>query len=350
MAASLLVVTSPSLSVSREFESTAISPPAPASLTSSGFGSLVTGKRNSVRGRNSLSWVVRRNGFLGSGVAALRNSAKLSGNSVYSARENSNLAGGFCKASLDALIFDCDGVILESEDLHRRAYNLTFEHFNVKCDSKLVDWDTEFYDVLQNTVGGGKPKMRWYFGKNGWPTSTVFETAPESDEDRSTLIDTLQDWKTDKYKDLISSGAKTRPGVLELMDEARSMGIKLAVCSAATKSSVVFCLTNLLGKERFEQLDCFLAGDDVKNKKPDPLIYKVAAENLGVSPDRCLVIEDSLIGLQAARGAGMRCVISYTSSTSNQDFTGSAARYANLGGISLKELIKLMDTTPAAVL
>ncbi|KAL3701432.1 hypothetical protein R1sor_019454 [Riccia sorocarpa] len=175
----------------REY-STAISPPSPASVTSSGFGPLVPGKRNSVRGRNSLSWGVRRNGFLGSGVAALRNSAKLSGNSVYSARENSNLAGGFCKASLDALTFDCDGVILESEDLHRPASNLTFEHFSVKSDSKLVDSDTEFYDVLQNTVGGGKPKMRWYFGKNGWPTSTVFGTAPESDEDRSTLTDTLQ--------------------------------------------------------------------------------------------------------------------------------------------------------------
>ncbi|BBM98488.1 hypothetical protein MPTK1_1g13930 [Marchantia polymorpha subsp. ruderalis] len=55
------------------------------------------------------------------------------------------------------------------------------------------------------------------------------------------------------------------------------------------------------GKERFEQLDCFLAGDDVKNKKPDPSIYKVAAEKLGANPERCLVVEDSVIGLHCTR-------------------------------------------------
>lgn len=56
------------------------------------------------------------------------------------------------------------GVILLSEDLHRVAYNAVFEHFDVRCSGELVVWSEEFYDQLQNTVGGGKPKMRWYFG------------------------------------------------------------------------------------------------------------------------------------------------------------------------------------------
>ena len=55
------------------------------------------------------------------------------------------------------------GVILLSEDLHRVAYNAAFEHFDVRCNGELVVWSEEFYDMLQNTVGGGKPKMRWYF-------------------------------------------------------------------------------------------------------------------------------------------------------------------------------------------
>jgi hypothetical protein len=69
--------------------------------------------------------------------------------------------------SLDALIFDCDGVILESEHLHRQAYNDAFAHFGVRCppaadaDTPLY-WDEAFYDDLQNRIGGGKPKMRWY--------------------------------------------------------------------------------------------------------------------------------------------------------------------------------------------
>lgn len=68
-------------------------------------------------------------------------------------------------ASLQALIFDCDGVILESEHLHRQAYNDAFAHFDVRCPnstSQPLNWSIEFYDELQNRIGGGKPKMRWY--------------------------------------------------------------------------------------------------------------------------------------------------------------------------------------------
>lgn len=63
-----------------------------------------------------------------------------------------------------ALIFDYDGVILESEHLHRQAYN-NAAHFNVRCpnspSSEPLNWSPEFYDELQNQIGGGKPKMRW---------------------------------------------------------------------------------------------------------------------------------------------------------------------------------------------
>lgn len=69
--------------------------------------------------------------------------------------------------SLQALIFDCDGVILESEHLHRQAYNDAFVHFSVRCPSSSspgpLNWDVQFYDELQNLIGGGKPKMRWFF-------------------------------------------------------------------------------------------------------------------------------------------------------------------------------------------
>lgn len=91
-----------------------------------------------------------------------------------------------------------------------------------------------------------------------------------------------------------------------------------AVCSAATKSSVVFTVNNLLGVDRVAALDVFMAGDDVPAKKPDPSIYRIASERLGVAPECCLVVEDSKIGLDAALGAGMRCLITYTNSTREQ--------------------------------
>ncbi|KAL0352283.1 UNVERIFIED_CONTAM: Haloacid dehalogenase-like hydrolase domain-containing protein [Sesamum calycinum] len=255
--------------------------------------------------------------------------------------------------ALQALIFDCDGVILESEHLHRQAYNDAFAHFNVRCpsssSSQPLNWSLEFYDELQNQIGGGKPKMRWYFKEHGWPTSTVFDTSPESDEDRAKLIDILQDWKTERYKEIIKSGTvEPRPGVLRLMDEAKVSGKLLAVCSAATKSSVILCLENLIGMERFKGLDCFLAGDDVKEKKPDPSIYLTASKKLGVSEKDCLVVEDSVIGLQAATGAGMSCVISYTPSTASQDFSDAIAIYPDLSNVRLTDLEALLKDAVAA--
>ncbi|KAK9228623.1 hypothetical protein WN944_021576 [Citrus x changshan-huyou] len=239
--------------------------------------------------------------------------------------------------SLQALIFDCDGVIIESEHLHRQAYNDAFSHFNVRCDpssQQSLNWDPEFYDVLQNQIGGGKPKMRWYFKEHGWPSSTIFDNPPVTDDDQAKLIDLIQDWKTERYQQIIKSGTvEPRPGVLRLMDEAKAAGKKVAVCSAATKSSVILCLENLIGMERFEGLDCFLAGDDVKQKKPDPSIYVTAAKRLGISEKDCLVVEDSVIGLQAATRAGMACVITYTSSTAEQDFKDAIAIYPDLSNV-----------------
>ncbi|KAM3387905.1 hypothetical protein ACQJBY_010615 [Aegilops geniculata] len=127
------------------------------------------------------------------------------------------------------------------------------------------------------------------------------------------------------------------------MDEVKGAGIKLAVCSAATKSSVVLCLENLLGLERFNGLDCFLAGDDVKMKKPDPSIYITAAKKLGLESKNCLVVEDSVIGLQAAKGAGMSCIITYTPSTANQDFKDAIATYPDLSNVRLEDLKLLLQ-------
>eukprot|EP00850_Spirogloea_muscicola_P005602 SM000026S08851 [mRNA] locus=s26:74061:80361:- [translate_table: standard] len=207
-------------------------------------------------------------------------------------------------------------MLLTYEITEGRTHASNGLQFDVRCPGSLpVDWTTEFYEDLQNKIGGGKPKMRWFFGENGWPTSTIFPSGPQSDEEKTKLIDTLQDWKTTRYQEIIASGG-----------------------------------------DRFQLLDCFLAGDDVDKKKPDPTIYRTAAERLRVDPDHCLVVEDSLIGLQlfdkaggaaewvffvtaqAANGAGMRCIITYTGSTQNQDFSSAVAVYPDLEHTTLVDL------------
>lgn len=196
-------------------------------------------------------------------------------------------------------------------------------------------WDEASYDMLQNTVGGGKPKMRWWFGREGWPTNAAVpgqaDAPPADEEARTALIDTLQEWKTAEFERLIKSGeVSPRPGVLRLMDEARAAGLKVGVCSAATKSACVTTVTAMLGPERLAGLDIFLAGDDVSSKKPDPEIYLTAAARLGVEPAACVVIEDSMVGLGAALAAGMRCIITYTSSTAGEAFPGAERVVAGL--------------------
>ena len=132
-------------------------------------------------------------------------------------------AVGKAKASITsnpkyALLFDCDGVIVLTEELHRLAYNGAFEDFDVRIGGERVDWKVDYYDVLQNTVGGGKPKMKWHFNKNGWPSSRL-GPAPSSAEAQDDLVDQLQDCKTEIYTRIVTEVAQARPGVLRLIDE-----------------------------------------------------------------------------------------------------------------------------------
>jgi HAD superfamily hydrolase (TIGR01509 family) len=180
-------------------------------------------------------------------------------------------------------------------------------------------------------VGGGKPKMRWHFTETCgglWPTVAAQEglfaagasagTGSSNDEEwRTALIDALQDHKTELYKAIVEEVAEARPGVLALMDEAlRTDGLAVGICSAATRAGFEKVVSSVVGMERLAAMDVVLAGDDVSEKKPHPMIYDAARSRLGgLAPGRCVVVEDSLVGLQAAKAAGMRCVVTYTSST-----------------------------------
>jgi len=218
-----------------------------------------------------------------------------------------------------ALILDCDGVIADSEHLHREAYNEVFAEFGLD-----TSWSKEYYDELQNKIGGGKPKMRYHFGIHGWPASSL-GPAPKEEADQDKLIDALQDRKTEIYRKYVADGrSSARPGIVELIDTSLDRpDLKTAICSAGTREAAQQVLMAVLGEERLDRFDLILLGDDVSRKKPDPLIYRLASERLGVALSNCAVVEDSKIGLEAALAAGMKCYITYTDSTEGQDFGGA---------------------------
>ena len=162
-----------------------------------------------------------------------------------------------------------------------------------------------------------------------WPTNTNDKlglSAPYSDADKIALVDHLQAEKTQIYMSLLASNAVPRPGVLRLMDEALAdPDCLVGITSASTKEAVVLLLKTILGDDRTSKLDVFLAGDDVDKKKPDPQIYNMAIERLQIDPKIAVVIEDSKIGLMAAKGAGCNCLITTTTSTNMEPFYATGA-------------------------
>jgi HAD superfamily hydrolase (TIGR01509 family) len=208
---------------------------------------------------------------------------------------------------MQALIFDCDGVLVDTErDGHRVAFNDAFRAAGLDSE-----WSVDRYGELL-TTGGGKERMRRHFDETGWP-----------DGDRDALILSLHHAKTDLFMAIIEGGAlPLRPGVARMVDAALAAGMHVAVCSTSNERAVSAVVRALLGAERAARITIF-AGDAVARKKPDPAIYTLAATTLGLAPAACVVIEDSHIGLTAAKAASMRCIVTKSAYTQDEDFTGA---------------------------
>ncbi|OVA17601.1 HAD-like domain [Macleaya cordata] len=232
--------------------------------------------------------------------------------------------GVICSASStlhSALLFDCDGVLVDTEkDGHRISFNDTFAERELG-----VTWDVDLYGELLK-IGGGKERMTAYFNKTGWP-----EKAPKSEEERKEFIASLHKRKTELFMVLIEKKLlPLRPGVAKLIDQALAKGVKVAVCSTSNEKAVSAIVSCLLGPKRAEKIQIF-AGDVVPRKKPDPAIYILAASTLGVEPSSCVVVEDSAIGLAAAKAAGMKCIVTKSGYTADEDFLQADAVFDCIG-------------------
>ncbi|HEX4140521.1 MAG TPA: HAD family hydrolase [Candidatus Methylacidiphilales bacterium] len=239
---------------------------------------------------------------------------------------------------MEALIFDCDGVLADTErDGHRVAFNRAFEEEGLD-----TIWDVGLYGKLLK-IGGGKERMRGYFDQYGWPVA---------EPQRDALIKQLHALKTEIFMRIISSGElPVRPGINRIIDEVAAAGVKLAVCSTSNERAVNEVVHVLLGPERQKKFAGIFAGDIVQKKKPDPGIYLFAVKKLGLDPARCLVVEDSRNGLLAAKGAGMRCIVTKSAYTQDEDFSEADAVFAGLGEppgphVTFTDLRRFAATSP----
>ena len=217
---------------------------------------------------------------------------------------------------MKALIFDCDGVLVDTErDGHRVAFNRAFAAAGIDAE-----WDVELYGRLLK-IAGGKERMTHYFNEVGWPNGKTAET----------LIPELHKRKTAIFTELIARGSlPLRPGVSRIVDEAHAAGIRLGVCTTSDPKAIDGVL-DLFGAQRKQWFEVVLAGDIVKKKKPDPEIYTLAKQRLALEARDCVVVEDSRNGLLASLGAGMPTLITTSTYTKNEDFKGSARVVPELG-------------------
>lgn len=213
--------------------------------------------------------------------------------------------------TLKAIIFDVDGTLAETEEIHRPAFNLAFQDAGLDWL-----WDEALYGRLLQ-VAGGKERIRHFID-----SGKRLRTAPE-DIDR--LIAALHRRKTSLYTEMLASGGVAlRPGVPELIEGARCDGVRLAIATTASRANVDALLRATLGENGLAVFEVIAAGECAPHKKPAPDIYLHALARLDLSPRQCLAIEDSENGLRAASRAGLPTLVTPSFYSRGEDFSGAA--------------------------
>lgn len=124
----------------------------------------------------------------------------------------------------------------------------------------------------------------------------------------------------DIYLEIIKDKLKPLPGAVEFINTCRKMGKKTAIASSADRRKVEGNLSEIKLPAKF--FDAVIAGEDVTHKKPSPDIFLLAAKRIGVDSKNCLVIEDALSGIKAAKASGCKC-LAITSSYSDDKLPGA---------------------------
>lgn len=219
--------------------------------------------------------------------------------------------------TVKAIIFDVDGTLADTEDAHRTAFNEAFAENNLDWN-----WDAALYGKLLK-VTGGKERIRYFVSDflSGY-------TRPDNFDD---FVSHLHKAKTAHYTAMLAEGKiPLRPGIRQVMDDARAAGIRLAIATTTSPENVAGLLEAGLGKGWESYFAANGCGDIVPHKKPAPDIYYWVLERLHLDASGCIALEDSENGLRASLAAGIKTCITTNRYTRNQDFTGAAAVFDDL--------------------
>lgn len=195
---------------------------------------------------------------------------------------------------IKAVIFDMDGLMIDSEPLHIEAFNRVFEKFG-------------------KHLSGEENSKRYV----GIADVDIVEDMIERFDLPISPKQLLKE-KQDAYRYILKKGLVTQPGLIDLLKKLHNSGFKIAIGSGSYTEQIEIVMKGLNISSLIDQ---YVAIDDVKAGKPFPDIYLLAAKKLEVDPSDCLVLEDAAFGVQAAKAAGMRCFAIPSQQTKGQDFS-----------------------------
>jgi HAD superfamily hydrolase (TIGR01509 family) len=230
-------------------------------------------------------------------------------------------------STLQALIFDVDGTLADTESVHLQAFNHAF------ADQGLDwHWDEAMYTQLLE-ISGGKERMTHYW-RQVHPTMKDIVGSGLTD-----TIEHLHALKTAAYESAVQSGAvKLRPGVLDIIHSAHQQGLRLAIATTTSPVNIAVLLRNAIGPDWKDLFAVIEDASTAPKKKPHPQVYVQTLARLGLPSGQCLAIEDSSNGLRAAMAAGLKTIITQNRFTQHHDFSGALQVLPDLGGVSVEQL------------
>ena len=229
--------------------------------------------------------------------------------------------------SLQALIFDVDGTLADTESAHRAAFNHAFAEVSMGWH-----WDEALYIQLLD-VSGGKERILHYW-RQVQPDLKDIGGAGVRD-----TVERLHALKTAVYEEAVQQGAvKLRPGVLRLIEDASREGLALAIATTTSPVNIMALLRTAIGPDWSNYFTVIEDASTAPLKKPHPQVYLQTLKRLGLSAQVCLAIEDSANGLKAATAAGLPTVVTPNGFTSHHDFTGALRVLPSLADVTIAQL------------
>jgi beta-phosphoglucomutase family hydrolase len=210
-----------------------------------------------------------------------------------------------------AVIFDLDGVIVNSEDAHIESEKQTFLKFGV----------TISVNELHKYAGA---------------TAEAMFTDLIRKYHLKTTFQEMVRIKEQSFFRLLDEDAEPTPGVISLIQRLKRAGTRLAIASSSNRKWIEYILKKLQITSLF---DCYVGAEDIVHSKPDPEIYLKAARSLGMRPDECVVIEDAERGVQAAKRAGMKTIGYRNPRSGNQDLSEADIIIDDFSTLDINELL-----------